>query len=136
MTARVDVIGYLGKVSTGVDGQGHPYLRSSVAHSTSFTKKDSQEVENTTWFNFTIWNAKAIEQFNDKLNSGDLVHVAGEPTFRAYNNNGEMRADFGINLGFNGTFEVLRYKGSLLAKEKAAAGEMPADPSGDNAIPI
>ena len=132
MTARIDVIGYLGKVTTGTSSDGKPYLRSSVAHSTRYKNAKGEEVESRTWYNFTLWHDKAVERYSPKLATGDLIHIAGEPHFRAYQNGGELRADFSVNIGFGGTFEVLRYKDSLLAKEKTGDG----DTSADDAMPF
>lgn len=70
--AKVQVVGYLGKVEAKYSPDGKFICEFSVAHSTG---KD--EKKNTTWFGGALWE-KQGELFNQMCKKGSLVFLDGE----------------------------------------------------------
>ena len=74
----------------------------SVATSNKYTKKDGEKVDETTWFQVSIWG-KSAEACNTYLKKGSKVLVVGRMTVdkatggpRVYESNGEHRASFEV----------------------------------------
>jgi single-stranded DNA-binding protein len=108
--ANIIVVGTIGKVNV-VEDSKTPRINISVAFSKSSKNKDEKNDEKTVWYSTTLFSKSAIEFYKDKLHAGDLVLVRGEPEFRQYTDkNGQPHVEPSINIGFDGTFSVLRYK--------------------------
>jgi single-stranded DNA-binding protein len=107
MFEQITVIGHVGKVTK--ENGATPYIRVSIASTVSFKDKKGEMRENTNWYTTTLWDAKRITNYKDKLQKGDLVLVVGAPTVRIYEKDDKKGIDFAIATEFGGRFKVLRY---------------------------
>jgi single-strand DNA-binding protein len=101
MLNRYQFIGHLGNVADVRHTEnGSAAIGFSVAVSESYTDKQGQKVENTTWVNCTIWKKQGEStKIADYLLKGTKVLVEGKPTAQAYQaNNGESKASLNVKV--------------------------------------
>jgi single-strand DNA-binding protein len=98
---RYQFIGNVGKDADVRHTQaGSAAISFSVAISESYTDKQGQKVENTTWASCTIWKQPGQStKIADYLLKGQKVLVEGKPSVRTYQDaNGETKATLDIKV--------------------------------------
>lgn len=128
----LQAIGNLGsdpedKTSSG----GTRYCKFSLA---SNKKVRGEKV--TTWINCTVFDDKKIEFIMNYVRKGTRLFVEGEPTARAYEQNGEAKASLDLTLGFGSKIEICSSEpagdgGAVRAQSPASGGSAAADLNDD-----
>lgn len=82
---QIEVIGNIGSDAVVKDFNGQKYISFSVAHSDSYTDRQGQKHEQTTWVNCLKFGESRVI---DYLRKGKKVFVRGELSARIYSANG------------------------------------------------
>lgn len=60
----------------------------------------------TTWINCTVFDDKKIDFIMNYVRKGTRLFVEGEPSARAYEQNGEAKSSLDLTLGFGSKIEI------------------------------
>lgn len=84
---KLTIIGNLGRDAELKEVNGQHCISFSVADSQSYTNKDGQKVEKTTWVNCAIWRDKGQRtKIVEFLKKGTKVYIEGDLSVRTYKN--------------------------------------------------
>jgi len=81
---KTTLIGFLGRDAEVKDVNGQKAISFSVAHTESYTARNGEKKETTTWVNCTLWRQPDKARIAEYLTKGSRVYVEGMPSARAY----------------------------------------------------
>lgn len=89
---KLSFTGYIGKDATVQDQDGQIAIRFSVGVTKTWNNRQGQRTSKTVWVGCTYWRDLGKDNVSQYLRKGTQVYVDGEPSPRAWLNEGKAEA--------------------------------------------